>query len=62
MARQIEAFFESHSQLTERARKLMVYLDPLEHALVLYCDQRTQIQALDRTSRACHSNAGKVPR
>src|SRR3546814_7819718 len=26
-----------------------LYLDPPEHALVLCCDEKTQIQALDRT-------------
>ena len=33
-----------------RARAIVgLYLDPPEHALVLCCDEKTQIQALDRT-------------
>jgi transposase len=29
-----------------------LYLDPPEHALVLSCDEKTQIQALDRTQKS----------
>ena len=30
-----------------------LYFNPPEHAIVLSCDEKSQIQALDRTSRAC---------
>lgn len=38
-----------------------LYVDPREHAVVLSLDEKTQIQALDRTSRACPSNAANAP-
>jgi len=37
-----------------------LYLNPPEHALVLSCDEKSQIQALDRTSRACRSRRAAV--
>lgn len=30
-----------------------LYLNPPEHALVLSCDEKSQIQALDRTDAGC---------
>ena len=30
-----------------------LYMNPPEHALVLSCDEKSQIQALNRTQRAC---------
>ena len=30
-----------------------LYLNPPEHALVLCCDEKSQVQALDRTQPAC---------
>ncbi len=37
-----------------------LYLNPPEHALVLSCDEKSQIQALDRTRRACRCNPGRL--
>lgn len=31
-----------------------LYLNPPEHALVLSVDEKSQIQALDRTQPGCH--------
>lgn len=36
-----------------------LYLDPPEHALVLCCDEKTQIQALDRTQPGLPLNRGR---
>ena len=38
-----------------------LYLDPPEHALVLCADEKSQIQALDRASPACHGSADAGP-
>ena len=35
-----------------------LYLNPPDHALVLSCDEKSQIQALDRTQKACQSIRG----
>jgi len=34
-------------------RTCRLYLNPPEHALVLCCDEKSQVQALDRTQRGC---------
>jgi len=39
-----------------------LYLDPPEHALVLCADEKTSIQALDRTQRGCRFIAGVAAR
>jgi transposase len=36
-----------------------LYLDPPEHALVLSCDEKTQIQALDRTQKGLPIHPGR---
>ena len=36
-----------------------LYLDPPEHALVLSCDEKTQIQALDRTQKGLPIHRGR---
>lgn len=36
-----------------------LYLDPPEHALVLSCDEKTQIQALDRTQKGLPIHKGR---
>jgi transposase len=36
-----------------------LYLNPPEHALVLSCDEKTQIQALDRTQKGLPINPGR---
>lgn len=44
-------------QFAEKLEAIVgLYLNPPEHALVLSCDEKSQIQALDRTSPACRSN------
>ena len=47
----IESFKLSNDpRFTEKLEDIVgLYLDPPEHALVLCCDEKTQIQALDRT-------------
>jgi len=37
-----------------------LYLDPPEHALVLCCDEKSQIQALDRTQPGLPMKAGRA--
>jgi transposase len=37
-----------------------LYLDPPEHALVLSCDEKTQIQALDRTQKGLPHPSGSL--
>lgn len=38
-----------------------LYVNPPEHAIVLSVDEKSQIQALDRTHRACPSRRGAPP-
>ena len=37
-----------------------MYLDPPEHALVLSCDEKSQIQALDRTQTSLPMYPGRL--
>lgn len=44
----------------EKVRDVVgLYLDPPEHALVLSCDEKTQIQALDRTQKGLPIHRGR---
>ncbi len=47
-------------QFAEKLRDVVgLYLDPPEHALVLSCDEKTQIQALDRTQKGLPIHRGR---
>jgi transposase len=47
-------------QFTEKLRDVVgLYLNPPEHALVLSCDEKTQIQALDRTQKGLPIHPGR---
>lgn len=47
-------------QFAEKLRDIVgLYLDPPEHALVLSCDEKTQIQALDRTQKGLPIHRGR---
>ena len=39
-----------------------LYLNPPEHALVLLCDEKSQIQALDRTQKSLPLFPGPISR
>jgi len=39
-----------------------LYLSPPEHALVLCCDEKSQVQALDRTQPGLPLKKGGAPR
>lgn len=47
-------------QFAEKLRDVVgLYLNPPEHALVLSCDEKTQIQALDRTQKGLPIHRGR---
>ena len=50
-------------QFVEKVENIVgLYMDPPKHAVVVSIDEKGQIQALDRTHRACRSspeNAGR---
>jgi transposase len=57
----IESFKLSNDpRFIEKLKDIVgLYLDPPEHALVLSCDEKTQIQALDRTQRGLPLKRGR---
>ena len=58
----VETFKVSHDpQFIEKLEDIVgLYLDPPEHALVLCCDEKSQIQALDRTQPGLPLKKGRA--
>ncbi len=60
----VETFKLSNDpQFAEKLESIVgLYLNPPEHALVLCCDEKSQIQALDRTQPGLPLKPGRAPR
>ncbi len=60
LSHRLENFkFSKDQKFVEKLRDVVgLYLDPPDKALVLSVDEKSQIQALDRTGRCCRCGRG----